>query len=210
MVLLLPLISKCFSLFLQVFEGRCQRTHNNWFHHYLHVPQIFFVLWLGHLFFYITYICNSILLLILFFHSVFISLTKFRYLSLFSLSFNFILCPARTGKFSFSKVFFFVNQVGSSDWDWVICLYIQIAEKLACLILQDRFYVVHIPPIRMVKFDFFSQLPVDNLSQPFMCRLYFFCANFLHSRIILLIVSSLSPHNLHLLFCGVLSVSAFT
>ena len=38
--------------------------------------------------------------------------------------------------------------------------------------------------------------------------LYFFCANLLHSLIMWLIVSSLSPHNLHLLFCCVLSILA--
>ena len=37
--------------------------------------------------------------------------------------------------------------------------------------------------------------------------LYSFCANLLHS-LIWLIVSSLSPHNLHLLFCRVLSILA--
>ena len=36
-----------------------------------------------------------------------------------------------------------------------------------------------------------------------------FCANLLHSLIMWLIVSSLSPHNLHLLFCCVLSILAF-
>ena len=38
--------------------------------------------------------------------------------------------------------------------------------------------------------------------------LYFFCANLLHSLITWLIVSSLSPHSLHLLFCWVLSILA--
>ena len=36
--------------------------------------------------------------------------------------------------------------------------------------------------------------------------LYSFCANLLHSLIMWLIVSSLSPHNLHLLFCCLLSI----
>ena len=35
---------------------------------------------------------------------------------------------------------------------------------------------------------------------------YSFCANLLHSLIMWLIVSSLSPHNLHLLFCCILSI----
>ena len=39
--------------------------------------------------------------------------------------------------------------------------------------------------------------------------LYYFCANLLHSLIMWLMVSSLSPHNLHLLFCCVLSILAF-
>ena len=39
--------------------------------------------------------------------------------------------------------------------------------------------------------------------------LYSFCANLLHSLIIWLIVSSLSPHNLYLLFCWVLFILAF-
>ena len=38
--------------------------------------------------------------------------------------------------------------------------------------------------------------------------LYFFCANFLHSLIMWLMVSSLSSHRLHLLFCYVLSILA--
>ena len=40
--------------------------------------------------------------------------------------------------------------------------------------------------------------------------LYYFCANLLHSLIMWLIVSSLSPHNLHLLFCCVLSILDLT
>ena len=38
--------------------------------------------------------------------------------------------------------------------------------------------------------------------------LYSFCASLLHSLIMWLIVSSLSPHSLHLLFCCVLSILA--
>ena len=38
--------------------------------------------------------------------------------------------------------------------------------------------------------------------------LYYLCANLLHSLIMLLIVSSLSLHSLHLLFCWVLSILA--
>ena len=40
------------------------------------------------------------------------------------------------------------------------------------------------------------------------CFTLYSCANLLHSLIIWLIVSSLSPHSLHLLFCCVLSILA--
>ena len=39
---------------------------------------------------------------------------------------------------------------------------------------------------------------------------YSFCINWLHSLIMWLIVSSLSPHNLYLVFCCTLSIFAFT
>ena len=39
--------------------------------------------------------------------------------------------------------------------------------------------------------------------------LYSFCANLLHSLIMWLNISSLSPHGLHLLFCCVLSILAY-
>ena len=56
---------------------------------------------------------------------------------------------------------------------------------------------------------FLAQLPVAHLPQPVVSSLiYTFCANLLHSLIMWLIVSSLSPHNLHLLFCCVLSIFA--
>ena len=48
-----------------------------------------------------------------------------------------------------------------------------------------------------------------TLPTHFCLVLFSFCGNLLHALIILLIVSSLSPHNLHLLFCGVLSLLAF-
>ena len=74
-----------------------------------------------------------------------------------------------------------------------------------CVIFWDRYWVVHFPFVGMVKFKFLAHLPVDHL----VCLvLYSFCANFLHSLIKWLIVSSLSPHSLHLLFCWVLSILA--
>ena len=50
-----------------------------------------------------------------------------------------------------------------------------------------------------------SNLNFLHISQSCLA-LYSFCANLLHSFIMWLIVSSLSPHSLHLLFCCVLSI----
>ena len=61
--------------------------------------------------------------------------------------------------------------------------------------------------VLMVKFQFLAQLPVGHLPCPVMSRL---CDSLLHSLIMWLIVSSLSPHNLHLLFCCVLCIFVST
>ena len=76
------------------------------------------------------------------------------------------------------------------------------------LIPLDRFWVVHIPFVHMVKLQNLAQFPVGHLAYSVVRVLYSFCANLLHSLIMWLIVSSLSPHNLHLLFCCVLSILA--
>ena len=60
----------------------------------------------------------------------------------------------------------------------------------------------------MVKFQFLALVLEDHLSHPFVFVLYSFCANLLHSLITRLMVLSLSPHNLHLLFCCILSIPA--
>ena len=58
----------------------------------------------------------------------------------------------------------------------------------------------------MVKFKFLAQFPVDHIAHPVVSL----CANLLHSLIMGLIILSLSPHNIHLLFCCVLSSFALT
>ena len=62
----------------------------------------------------------------------------------------------------------------------MIRLYLKIPEELVRLVLPDRFWVVHIPFVRMVKFKLLAQFPVDHLAQSCLV-LYFFCANLLHS-----------------------------
>ena len=60
----------------------------------------------------------------------------------------------------------------------------------------------------MVKCIFLAQFPVDHLAHPIVSSHIVFWANLHHSLIMWFIVSSLSPHNLHLLFCSVLSILA--
>ena len=43
---------------------------------------------------------------------------------------------------------------------------LRLRDLFVFVILQDRFYVVHIPLVRAVKFKFLAQLPVDNLAHP--------------------------------------------
>ena len=101
--------------------------------------------------------------------------------------------------FFFSLFFFY--KVWSSVWDKVIRLYVKVPYEFMCIIFSDRCWVGHIPFVHMVKSKFLAHFPVDHLAHPIMSSLYS-CANLLHS--LKLIVSSQSPHNLHLLFCCVL------
>ena len=72
-------------------------------------------------------------------------------------------------------------------------------------IFSDWFWFVHIPfvSVSMVKFHFLKKFPW--IPFPTQSSLDFI-AGFLHLLIIWLIVSSPSPHNLHLLFCRVLFI----
>ena len=74
----------------------------------------------------------------------------------------------------------------------------------------DKFWVAHIPRVRMVKFKLLAQFPWITFPIQSCLVLYSLCANLLHSLIMWLIVSSLSPHNLHQLFYCVLSILALT
>ena len=175
------LISKSSSPFYQSFEECPICTNHSWYHHHLHVPEFFLVLLLG----LGTYPSSS-------------------------LSLIFTLSSAGKAKSTIRQVFFL------SFFSFFILLTItksgrlaKIPENFVHFILQDWFWVVHIPLVRMVKLNIFARLPIVYLSYPVVCQvLYSLCANLLHSLIIWLIVSSLSPNNLHLLFCWVLSIFA--
>ena len=67
-------------------------------------------------------------------------------------------------------------------------------------------WVVYIPFVHMVKFKFLVLIHMDHLAHPVVSSLILFSTNLLHLHIMWLMVSSLSPHNLHLLFCCILSI----
>ena len=49
-----------------------------------------------------------------------------------------------------------------------------IPEEFVCLILLNRFWVVHIPFVRMVKFQFLAQFQIDHLAHPVVSNLTLF------------------------------------
>ena len=141
---------ECFDLssYFQVLQsfyqsyGDCTKSTNyNWYNHHFYYPRF-----LGFFF-------NS--------------LARLRYLSLFSLSFNFTLWSPGTAKSIILQVPpFFVDYhtIWSSCRYQVICLYVKIPEKLVGLIFLDKCWVVHIPFVRMVKFQFLAQFTEDPLA----------------------------------------------
>ena len=76
------------------------------------------------------------------------------------------------------------------------------------LIFHDGFWVVHLfvwPNLNFLHNSQWIAFPTQSC-----LVLYSFCASLLHSFIMGWIVSSLSQHNLHLLFCCFLSIFAST
>ena len=127
------------------------------------------------------------------FDGFFSSLVRSRYLFIFSLSFNFSVVNRDSKDHNFA----------SSP-----LLLIKIPDRFVCFILKDWCWVGHIPFVRVVKFKFLAQFPMDHFAHPVVYALYSFCANLLHLLIIRLMVSFLSLYNLYLLFCCVLCILA--
>ena len=133
-------------------------------------------------------------------HSSFNSQTRFWYLSFILHSFNLTMWSAGTAKSTILEVLFFAidyYKVWSSSRDQVIFLHVKIRVEFVWVILQDRLWLVQIAFVRMVIFKFLAQLPMDHCKHPVMSSLIVLCTNLLHSLIIWLMVSCLSPHNLH-------------
>ena len=104
------------------------------------------------------------------FHRFFSSLPRSKYLFLFS----------------FSLIFW----LSLLAMKLVICLSFKVPENFVSLILQYGFQFLHILFGSMVKFKFLAQFQIDHLLHPVVSCLVLnsFCASFLHSLIMWLIV----------------------
>ena len=150
------------------------------------------------------------------FHSFFYSLTRSRYLSFFSHSISVILCSAGTAKSTILQIlflfFFFFLLIflrsGLLAWiKWSVCM----LKSLRSLCVSFSRTGVGLCIYHFLVWSNFNFLHISKwITLPTLsCHaLYSFCANFLHSLIMWLIVSSLSPKSLHLLFSCILSIFA--
>ena len=147
-------------------------------------------------------------------HSFFNSQARSRYLSFFLHSFSFILWSAWTAKSTILQVisFFFLLVIIRSgllaEIRWSVCmskfhgsLSVSFSRRGAGL---HRYHLFVRSKLNFLHISQWITLPTQAC-----LILYSFCANLLHSHIMWLIVSSLSPHSPHLLFCWVLSILAF-
>ena len=89
----------------------------------------------------------------------------------------------------------------------MIRLYVKVPLEFTRVILRERGWVLHITICSYGQILISCTFPtLPNQS----CLVsYPFCADLLHSLTMWLIVLSLSPHNIHLLFCHVLIYSRF-
>ena len=145
------------------------------------------------------------------FHSFFNSLARSRYLSFFSHSFSFILWSAGTAKSTILQMFFFLLIIIRSgllaEIRWSVCkskfhrsLCALFSRTAAGLCIYHLFVWSNLNFLHIYQW---ITLPTQS------CLVLFsFCANLLHSLIMWLMVSSLSLHSLHLLFCYVLPILA--
>ena len=144
-------------------------------------------------------------------HSFFNSLARSRYLSLFSYSFSFILWSAGIAKSTILQDLFFLLIIIKSGLlagiRWPVC---KLKSHRSLCVAFSRtgagLCIYHLLGWSNLNFLHISQwmtLPTQsNLA------LYSLCANLLYSLIIWLMVSSQSPHSLHLQLSSVLSIFA--
>ena len=150
-------------------------------------------------------------IVIFMFYSFFNSLARSRYLSFFSYSFSFILWSAGTAKSTILHILFFLLIIIRSGLlakiRWSV--FMSKSNRSLCVLFSRtgaglRMYHLFV----WSKLDFLHISQWITLPSQSCLVLYSFCANLVHSLIMWLMVSSLSPHSLHLLFCCVLSILA--
>ena len=145
------------------------------------------------------------------FHSFFDSLARSRYLFFFSHSFSFILWSAGTAKSTILQVLFFlliIIRFGLlAESRWSVCM----SKSHRSLCVSFSMTGVGLCIYHLFVWSNFNCLYISQcITLPTqLCHvLYSFCANLLHSLIMWLMVSSLTLHSQHLLFCCVLSILA--
>ena len=145
------------------------------------------------------------------FHSFFNPLARSRYLSFFSHSFSFILWLAGTAKSTILQILFFLLIIIRcrllAEIRWSVCM--SKSYRRLCVSFSRTgagLCINHLLVWSNINFLHISQW----ITWPTQSCLVLFslCTNLLYSLIMWLIVSSLSPHSLHLLFCCVLSILA--
>ena len=145
------------------------------------------------------------------FYSLFNSLARSRYLSFFSLSFRFILWSAGTAKFTILQILFFLLIIMRSGLlagiRWSICM-LKYDRSLCKSFFRTGAWLRIYHLFVWSNWNFMHIFQWITLLTHLCLALYSFCANLLHSLITWLIISSLSPHSLHLLFCCILSILA--
>ena len=134
-----------------------------------------------------------------------------RYLFFFSHSFSFILWSAGTAKSTILQVLFFLLIIIRSDLlgeiRWYVCM--SKSHRSLCVLFSRTgagLCIYHL--FVWSNFNFLHILQWIILPTQSCLVLYSFGANSLHTLIMWLMVSPLSPHRLHLLFCCILSILA--
>ena len=134
------------------------------------------------------------------------SLAKSRNLSFFSHSFSFILWSSRTAKLTILQILFFLLIIIRpgllAEIRWSVCM--SKSHRSLCVSFSRTSAGLCI--YLLLVWSVLSLLHIILPTQSCLV-LYSFYANLLHS-LMWLIVLSLSPHSLHLLFCWVLSILA--
>ena len=145
------------------------------------------------------------------FHSFFNSLARSRYLSFFSHSFRFILWSTGIAKSTILQILFFwliiIRSGLLAGISWSVCMLK--SHRSLCVSFSRTgaglciYHLLVESNLNFVHISRWITLPTQSC-----LTLYSLCANLLHSLIMWLIISSLSPHSLHLLFCCILSILA--